>query len=752
MRLPELAGTESNVSVINSFLGLNKNKMIAENEFCEMRNMTNDSYPLLSPREKRSVIRTIHGNFNGMANNFQNLVWTEGTKLYVNSSFVCNVSDSKKQYAMMGSYLVVFPDKIVWNMAENRLEQIEQSYSNEGFFFSICKSDGSLYTNGSVYSQATDPRASHPDCHYWIDTSNTQSVVMKIWDDSTSSWNSVGTTYVRFEAPYIGKYFKEGDGVRFSGFPTNIGANGYDFNTTAVIQARDHDWICVVGLVNDVSGVVAGNSYTLSRECPDLDFICEHNNRIWGCNSAKHEIYGCKLGDPTNWNCYAGLSTDSYAATIGTEGDFTGAVSYMGTVYFFKEKGVHRLQGSTPSSFQLSYLACRGVQKDSAGSLVILNEYLYYKARDGYVYFDGSFPRDISEALGTAPLYEAVSGAYRNKYYTCARDYNGDWNEFVFDTEKGTWVQEGADRIEGYGYMDGAMFFVIGNKMMAMSADPLYDVLLPGAPVFHDVITTELTFTVPHNEPDPSSVPYTHINYDLFFDNTEWTWKATLSGSVPSQTCRAEYRDSACAWYIYRQSGTVFISKDYEYLNFYPTTVELDPETGQYVRTSNGISQTIAYNPLTSRWEFSRQSASGKWLVTGDYAWVEADSPETEDGLWPSRTLYPGSDFQSDMMESDFDWYCITGDIGLDNPYNKYIGKLTMRISIENGARLDVDVMYDSTNVWEPLTVITTTKKRSYTIPMRVKRCDHMKLKIYGRGDVKIYSIAKVTETGSEVC
>lgn len=39
----------------------------------------------------------------------------------------------------------------------------------------------------------------------------------------------------------------------------------------------------------------------VERICPEMDFVVEKDNRLWGCSSADHETYCCKLGDPTNW-------------------------------------------------------------------------------------------------------------------------------------------------------------------------------------------------------------------------------------------------------------------------------------------------------------------------------------------------------------------------------------------------------------------------------------------------------------------
>ena len=71
-----------------------------------------------------------------------------------------------------------------------------------------------------------------------------------------------------------------------------------------------------------------------------------------GMQLEKHEIYACKLGDPWNWNCFAGLSTDSCAVTVGSDGDFTGAASYLDYILFFKADRVHIVQGRSLPIFR----------------------------------------------------------------------------------------------------------------------------------------------------------------------------------------------------------------------------------------------------------------------------------------------------------------------------------------------------------------------------------------------------------------
>lgn len=92
----------------------------------------------------------------------------------------------------------------------------------------------------------------------------------------------------------------------------------------------------------------------------------------------------------------------------------------------------------------------------------------------------------------------------------------------------------------------------------------------------------------------------------------------------------------------------------------------------------------------------------------------------------------------------------MTGDMGLDSIYNKYIRELVIRLEIEADAYFRIEIMYDSEN-WQKVMEYTGTKKRSYQVPVRIKRCDHFKLRLSGNGAVKVYSIAQMIQEGSAV-
>ena len=124
------------------------------------------------------------------------------------------------------------------------------------------------------------------------------------------------------------------------------------------------------------------------------------------------------------------------------------------------------------------------------------------------------------------------------------------------------------------------------------------------------------------------------------------------------------------------------------------------------------------------------------------------------DDRFGEQYMYPGEWYPGAIPvgeeEENQEWYAVTGDMGLDSIYNKYIRELVIRLEIEADAYFKIEIMYDSEN-WQKVMEYTGTKKRSYQVPVRIKRCDHFKLRLSGKGAVKVYSIAQMIQEGSAV-
>lgn len=463
MLYPTLSEQVTNRKMVETFRGYNHNIRIGTGEFFDMENMTSTHFPVLSPREKRGIYASPE-NAQGLIAK-DSLCYIDGTYFCMNEYRIdmglsTNEEDLPKKLVSMGAYVIILPDKKYINTADvTDFGNIEATFvTNTATSFELCKLDGSSYSNMIV--SGTEPTKPE-NMDVWLDTSTTPHT-LKQFSATSDIWVSVATTYIKISSAGIGKAFETYDGVTISGIADE---KLKDLNGTMVIQAKGDDYIVVIGMLDFVSSQEA--AVTVKREMPNMDFITESGNRLWGCRYGTasngeivNEIYASKLGDFRNWNCFMGISTDSYAASCGTDGQFTGAITHLGYPIFFKETCLHKVYGTQPSNFQIQATVCRGVQRGCERSLAIVNEVLYYKARSAVCAYDGSLPTEMSTALGEENYSEAVAGAHGNKYYISMKDEHGVFHLFVYDTSKGMWHREDNTRVRAFCSCRGEMYFI----------------------------------------------------------------------------------------------------------------------------------------------------------------------------------------------------------------------------------------------------------------------------------------------------
>ena len=436
MYKPKLDSLQANKDMITAFGGYCNNKVINENCFSFEENMSSDSFPVFSPRNKRAFFNVSGESLHGLFSK-NKICYIKDNSLYYGGEKVSGIYfpdiERKRQFVSMGARVIVFPDKLYFNTADftdyGYLEAEFKSVEGTNVTASLCKADGDFYGEYAISATAPENAVNGT---LWLDTSVTPNE-LKQYSETISGWFPLAETYVRITCGGIGKGFKQYDGVVISGMSED------SLNGAHILRDVGEDYITITGMITNT--ISQTSSITVERKLPDMDFICENGNRLWGCNSQNNEIYASKLGDPTNFNCFMGVSSDSYAVSVGTDGEFTGAISYRGYVLFFKEACVHKIYGMNPPyTVNTSYI--RGVQKGSSLSLVVVNETLYYKSPKGVCAFEGGVPVSISQDLGDEYYTDAVAGAIGDKYYICMSDKFKKRHLFVFDEEKRVWHRE----------------------------------------------------------------------------------------------------------------------------------------------------------------------------------------------------------------------------------------------------------------------------------------------------------------------
>ena len=324
MRYVKLAAPETYREMVSVFGGYNGNCRIGNGEFAAMENLCSDRYPLASTRKKRGLFAR-PSNPQGLIAR-DGLCWVDGSQFVVNGYPVelglsQRPEDCPKQLVSMGAYVVIFPDKKYINTLDfSDFGNLEAEFVSSGTvtLTPVTAQGEALLPN---YIQPEEP-GEPANMALWLDNSASPGS-LKQWSAGTGMWVEVAEHYVRLEAPNIGAAFREGDGVTVSGLPEELGDN-------AVIRLRGDDFLLIAGLLERQT---QAQNVTVSRLVPAMDFVIECGNRLWGCRygwnragQVVNEIYASKLGDFRNWSCFAGVSTDSYAVSLGADGPFTGEI------------------------------------------------------------------------------------------------------------------------------------------------------------------------------------------------------------------------------------------------------------------------------------------------------------------------------------------------------------------------------------------------------------------------------------------
>lgn len=586
---PKLNQRSTSRVVTDTFRGYNHNQRIRDGEFFDTKNLSTQHYPMLANRQRRGRLARTFTKLQAIIAK-DALYWVDNGTLYANgyaTGLTGLQTTIETQLVSMGAYICIFPDKKYINTQDlTDYGDMGASWSYTGtVVYTMCHQDGTYYTD--VTESASAPE--NPDNGaIWIDSADG---TVREYSLYTETWTVVETVYTRLDFLTLGQLstaFKEYDGVNVSG------AYFDDLNGSKIIYAvggdpvTSYDYIVLVGIHKE-QYTQTGASISVTRKVPDMDFVCEAQNRLWGCFYGNdgtqniNEVYCCALGDFRNWEQYLGISTDSWRASRGSDGPWTGCVNYFGTPTFFKENVIHPVSVSSVGAHQIGDIPARGVQHGSHKSLAVVGETLYYKSRTGVVAYQGGMPADVSQALGEEKYYKASAGVFGQRYYISMQDAANAWHLFVFDAGKGLWMHEDDLHAEGFAQVGDELYAIVGNGITA------------------------------------------------------------INGTV----------------------GT---------------------------------------------------------------------------------------------KEADFEWSCTTGILYYEQNVRgygaqpvRYVSRYNVRVNMEQGAGFQMFIEYDSSGVWNYAGDFHLPTTGTVTVPVRPRRCDHLRIKFVGRGDFRMYSIARILEKGSDV-
>ncbi len=410
MRRPYFSKTSCAISQSVRFQGYNKSGEY-ENAVVDMGNMCFDNYPSIKTVNRRRIAKTL-SKPNGIFSH-NKLYWVDGDTLYCQGEAVCRVQDNIKEFCKMGAYLVIMPDGIVVNTLDNTYGYMDTIHDVLSATVHFCDRQGADRDTAEGFLKiylapafvSVDDFIEIYDC-----------------DQKLAGWHRV--------------YATSDESAEF--------------------------------LVVDYSeDTLPTTAMKIRRGFPQNDCMVSVNNRLWCADSENHEIYASILGSPFCWHRYEGISTDSYAATVGSSGQFTAAATLYSYAYFFKEGCVHKVYGDTPQDFVITEEVIKGVKADSKRSVAYVNGGIAYLSTDGFYFFSGSEAVCISQALKGCVFYNAVGGAIGDKYYvSCFEKTSATTGQSVllcYDFSNNLWAKLDNSRIE--------MFCAHDNLLYALASD-----------------------------------------------------------------------------------------------------------------------------------------------------------------------------------------------------------------------------------------------------------------------------------------
>ena len=368
MILANRNGLKNTRNMLRVFGGLNETYSCTEAEYSAGINFSARNFPALSTRLPRRKLRET-AELNGMYH-LNGLLMVCGTRLIytpddpdeLEVTLENAVEDGKKTLVGIGTKILIFPDKLAFDTVSREVSALGAVWSgaNASVEFAPCDAEGRVYeVSGSGPSEPENPkdgqlflRVEDPE-KPWSSEST-----LEVYSEASGNWSAVVLDCCRISAKGVGANFRAEDTVALSGSGAEQAGQWSGLDGDRIVCDASEDalrvradpggewfygrltrtgaavrWVSLDGSVR--REFVSAETVRLERRVPDMDYLTECDNRIWGCSSKENVIYACKLGDPSNWFSYRGIAADSYAVTVGSDGAFTGAATCMGYALFF---------------------------------------------------------------------------------------------------------------------------------------------------------------------------------------------------------------------------------------------------------------------------------------------------------------------------------------------------------------------------------------------------------------------------------
>ena len=434
---------------IIEFKGLNRRNFVEEGEMSDMKNLTSDNYPLLTPRKLRGTYELPAGVVQPLS------IMTKFDRL----AMIAKKKNGKVAFFYDGNEIT----KVIGLTADTQMVAINTKicFFPQKTYLTLVR-EGTEVSIGEFghldFSQALSNKI------VTISNENATLAAASGGDYSYDDAIDIGGTLTYTPAPE-----EEGGAVPPAQTKNLVASCIIEAVSGNVLTLPRETFIELTGEgATDISF-----TGTIKRDVPDIKHVIEWNNRLWGVSDEDNTIYACKLGDPKNWKYYQGTALDSYYAQQGTDEQWTGCAAYSSHLIFFKENRMTKIYGTSPSTFQVTNTRCFGVEKGSSKSVVVLNNVVLYKSTIGIMAYEGGDPYCISEKLN-CKFRNVVAGTEGTKYYASVQREDGENEVLVMDIDRASWHKEDDVRFRDCTILDSKLLFISDVDTDAFDKDKIY--------------------------------------------------------------------------------------------------------------------------------------------------------------------------------------------------------------------------------------------------------------------------------------
>ena len=187
-----------------------------------------------------------------------------------------------------------------------------------------------------------------------------------------------------------------------------------------------------------------------------------------------------------------------------------------------------------------------------------------------------------------------------------------------------------------------------------------------------------------------------------------------------------------------------------------------------------GIIVTVAFGPVldisfrggtkTIKYYLSAKDQDGQWdlyvLDTERGVWHRQDESHVLSfaelngelyALMSNGLLYAMNGSEGEKEPEEVTWYAEMAAMGYEYPDHKYLSRFLLRMKLGVKAECRVYLQYDSDGLWRHKgTIRGSDKVKMYLLPVIPRRCEHVKVRFEGHGDMQLYGMARELAIGRE--